>query len=300
MRDLHSDDERKRLHAKKDILAGRLKQLGSVLIAFSGGVDSTFLLAVAHQVLGRNAVACTATSVIYPLRELEEAVAFTKEQGIEHVLTSFDAMKLSCFSENQPDRCYHCKKHVFKKVKDLAEQKGLKHVAHAVNLDDLTDYRPGLRAAEEMGAVSPLVDAQLNKEDIRLLSKEMGLPTWNKPSMACLASRIPFGERITEKKLRMVQEGEALLASLGFKQFRVRHHGAVARIEVEPEDLPRIVEEPTRARIVSRLREVGFTHVALDLEGYISGSLNRTIKREKTEYRRQKTEDGSQESGGRE
>jgi len=267
----------KELAGKKQALIERLKGLDSLLIAFSGGVDSTFLLAMARHVLGEKAIAVTATSVVYPGQELKDATTFAKQVEADHVVVRTNALSLADFSANPPDRCYHCKTHLFLKLKDLAKQKGIAHIAHAANLDDLKDYRPGWRAAEEMGIIAPLVEARLTKEEIRHLSKEMGLPTWNKPTMACLASRIPFGHEITEKKLVMIQEAETLLAGLGFKQFRVRHHGDVARIEVEPEDLPRVVEKPTRERIASKLREIGFLHVALDLEGYISGSLNRAV-----------------------
>jgi len=268
----------KEVYKKRQALFDRLTALDSLLVAFSGGVDSSFLLAVAHQVLGKNAVACTATSVIYPSRELNEAMAFTKREGIEHEVIPFDAMKLSCFSENNPDRCYHCKKHVFQRLKGLAEQKGLKYLAHAVNMDDLTDYRPGLRAAEEMGVIAPLVDARLTKKELRFLSKEMGLSTWDKPPMACLASRIPFGQAITEEKLRMIGEAEDFLADIGFLQYRVRCHESLARIELEIGDIQRLMDPTIREKVLKRFKEIGFTFVALDLEGYVSGSLNRTIR----------------------
>ncbi len=267
--------------SKKQALIERLKALDSLLVAFSGGVDSTFLLAAARQVLGEKVVACTATSIVYPSRESKEAMSFAKEKGADHVIMATDAMSLPDFTANKPDRCYHCKKYLFEKLKELAAQKGIKHIAHAANLDDLKDYRPGWRAAQEMGILAPLVDARLTKEEIRFLSREMGLATWNKPTMACLASRIPFGESITEKKLRMIQEAEGFIASLGFTQYRVRYHGAVARIEVVPEDIQRIVEKTVRDRIVAKLKEIGFLHVALDLEGYVSGSLNRALREEK-------------------
>jgi uncharacterized protein len=276
--------------SKKQALMEMLGSLDSLLVAFSGGVDSTFLLAVGRQVLGKKLVACTATSVVYPSRESKEAMSFAEEKGIDHVTLSSDAMSLSSFTVNKPDRCYHCKKHLFEKLKELAAQKGIKHIAHAATLDDLKDYRPGWRAAEEMGILAPLVDARLTKEEIRFLSREMGLGTWNKPTMACLASRIPFGESITEKKLRMIQEAEGFIAGLGFMQYRVRYHGAVARIEVEPEDIHRIVGKAVRDRIVAKLREIGFLHVALDLEGYVSGSMNRGLETVKVENQSRKHE----------
>jgi uncharacterized protein len=271
----------KEVTSKKQALMERLRALDSLLVAFSGGVDSTFLLAFAQQALGKKAAACTATSVFYPSRESKDAVRFAKEKGIDHVIIPSDAMSLPAFSANQPDRCYHCKKYLFERLKDLAAQRGIKHIAHAANLDDLKDYRPGRRAAEEMGILAPLVDARLTKEEIRFLSREMGLASWNKPAMACLASRIPYGEGITEKKLRMIGEAEDFIAGLGFTQYRVRYHGSVARIELEPEDIRRIVEKAVRDKIVAKLRDIGFLHVALDLEGYVSGSLNRALRGER-------------------
>ncbi len=274
------------LKKKKEILEKQLKSLDSVLIAFSGGVDSTFLLVVANQVLGTSAVACTAASIIYPSRERKEATAFTKRGGIEHIIIPLDVMSVSDFPANPPDRCYHCKRHLLQKLKILAEEKGLKHVLHAANLDDLKDYRPGWRAAEEMGIVAPLVDARLTKKEIRLLSKEMGLSTWDKPPMACLASRIPFGQSITEEKLKMIGEAEDFLADLGFSQYRVRYHESLARIELESRDMQRLMDAATREKVVNKFREIGFTFVALDLEGYISGSLNRTIKSSSADLKR--------------
>jgi uncharacterized protein len=280
----------KEVSSKKQALIERLRALDSLLVAFSGGVDSTFLLALARQALGEKVVACTATSIVYPSRESKEAVSFAKEKGAHHVIMATDAMSLPGFIANKPDRCYHCKRYLFEKLKELAAQRGIKHIAHAANLDDLKDYRPGWRAAEEMGILAPLVDARLTKEEIRFLSREMGLASWNKPTMACLASRIPFDEPITEKKLRMIQEAEEFITGLGFAQYRVRYHGAVARIEVEPEDIQRIVEKTIRDRIVAKLKEIGFLHVALDLEGYVSGSMNRGLKTVKVEKQSRKHE----------
>ena len=264
--------------SKKENLIHYLEKLDSLLVAFSGGVDSTFLLALSHQTLMDKVVAVTESSTTYPSREREEAVKFTKDRGIEHIVFQADETSIAEFISNAPDRCYHCKKSLSKNLLNIAKEKGISHVAYAANLDDLSDYRPGMDAAREMGIIAPLVDAHLSKEEIRFLSKEMGLPTWDKPAMACLASRIPYGEPITTKKLKMVEEAEDFLADQGFRQYRVRHHGSVARIEVASSEIKKITGPELRKNIVEKFRQIGFYHIAIDLEGYFSGSMNRVLK----------------------
>jgi uncharacterized protein len=268
----------KEVHKKKQILLDRLRDLDSLLVAFSGGVDSTFLLAMAREALGNKVLAVTAHSIIYPRREVEEAVTFARLQGIEHVLLASEASHLPEFVANTPERCYFCKKYLFGRLKEIAVERGIRHIAHAANMDDFEDFRPGWKAAVEMGGMAPLVDARLTKGEIRFLSKEMGLSTWDKPSMACLASRIPYGEPITETKLLMIGEAEKEIASHGFTQYRVRYHGSVARIEVPVSDMNRIMEPEIRERLLAKLKDLGFLYVAIDLEGYVTGSMNRTLK----------------------
>ena len=263
---------------KKAHLIKLLRDAGSVLVAFSGGTDSSLLLAVAHETLGEKAVAVTAVSEIYPLREREQAAEFARQRRIEHIILPSEETRLAAFVSNGPDRCYHCKKHLFEKLADIAEQRGLRHVAHGANIDDLKDYRPGLRAAEEMGVKAPLLRAGFSKQDIRELSKQMGLATWDKPAMACLASRIPYGSPITIEKLKMIDEAEAFLLARGVAQCRVRHHGPLARIEVGDSDLKKIVDHDLRKNVVRKLRAMGFSYIAVDLEGYVSGSMNRVLK----------------------
>ena len=265
---------------KKEKLIRYLKGLDSLLVAFSGGVDSTFLLALAHETLGDKVLAVTESSSTYPSMERQEAVQFAQERGIAHVVFQSDETSIPEFVSNTPDRCYHCKKALSQELVKIAGERGIEHVAYATNVDDLADYRPGLKAADEMGIIAPLVVSELNKEEIRFLSKEMGLPTWDKPAMACLASRIPYGDAITDKKLKMVEEAEAYLAKSGFKQYRVRHHGSVARIEVESAEIHKINEPVLRKKIAEKFKEIGFLHVAVDLEGYTTGSMNRALENE--------------------
>lgn len=265
-------------HAKKKALVEALRKMDSLLVAFSGGVDSTFLLAVAREALGPNVTAATAVSGTYTRKEQQEATAFTSALGIEHILFQSRETAQPEFVSNSPDRCYHCKKSLALELRDVAKARAIAHIAHGANMDDLDDYRPGLKAAEEMGLMAPLVEAALTKEEVRQLSKEMGLPTWDKPAMACLASRIPYGQPITEEKLRVIGEAEDFLARSGFRQFRVRHHGSIARIEVEPRDFAMFLDRELRERIVEKLKGLGFLHVALDLEGYVTGSMNRELK----------------------
>ncbi len=233
---------------------------------------------MAQQVLGPAVVALTAESPIHPPREIEQARQLAIALGVRHIQLASREMSQPDFIANRPDRCYVCKKQLFHDIFNYAQQLGFAHVAHGANLDDLKDYRPGLRAANEMGVVAPLIDAGLTKNDIRQLAKQMGLPNWNQAAGACLASRIPYGQPISNGVLQMVAQAEELLHDRGFDACRVRHHGPVARIEVPSQDLAKLLHEPLRQEIIDRLTAIGFEHVALDMEGYRQGSLNRGIK----------------------
>ncbi len=268
----------KTLQAKKTKLMSILSDLDSLLVAFSGGVDSTLLLAVAHDILGQRLLAVTAFSPLHPEQEKRAAKALAKRMGVRHTLIHSGEMALPGFTHNPSDRCYHCKVHLFGRLLKMAEEKGLQCVAHGANLDDLQDYRPGLQAAREMQIRAPLMDAGLTKADIRELSRKMGLETWDKPAMACLASRIPYNTALTVEKLAMVERAEEVLHRLGFRHCRVRHHGILARIEVPPEAFPDILQEEKTAEIIQLLRALGFDHISLDLEGYVQGSMNRGIQ----------------------
>ena len=263
------------LHEKKQHLENYLRQLGSVAVAFSSGVDSTFLLKVAHDVLGDKAIAVTARSCSFPVRELNEAKAYCEAEGIEQIIVESEELSIEGFSHNPKNRCYLCKHELFTKIKNIAAERGLACVAEGSNMDDNGDYRPGLMAVAELEVKSPLREAKLTKADIRALSREMGLPTWDKQSFACLSSRFVYGETITEEKLGMVDKAEQRLLDLGFKQVRVRIHGNIARIEVEPEEFSRVIAHA--AELNDYFRSLGFVYVTLDLGGYQMGSMNKTL-----------------------
>ena len=265
------------LHQKFETLKSYLRSLGSVVIAYSGGVDSTFLLKTAFEVLGEKTAAVTVSSFSFPKREQDEAAGFCRENGIPQFVLETNELEIEGFRQNPPDRCYICKRKLFGEIKALASKKGFLYVAEGSNMDDSGDYRPGLQAITELGILSPLRQAELYKAEIRELSKEMGLPTWNKPSCACLASRFVYGELITEEKLKMVDKAEQFLLDLGFRQMRVRIHGSLARIEVEPEKIPRLVSPEVSSKVVSYLKSLGFTYVSMDLQGYRTGSMNEVL-----------------------
>jgi uncharacterized protein len=265
------------VYEKKENLIRYLKELGSVAVAFSSGVDSTFLLKVAHDTLGDNAIAVTAHSCSFPERELKEAQAFTAQHHITHVICDSEELSIDGFSCNPTNRCYLCKTELFTKITGIAKKRNIRYVAEGSNTDDMGDYRPGLQAVKELGIKSPLRQADLSKADIRLLSREMGLPTWQKQSFACLSSRFVYGEEITEKKLNMVDKAEQLLLDLGFTQVRVRIHGNLARIEISPMEFEKIMEQNCRETVYAKLKEYGFSYVALDLKGYRTGSMNETL-----------------------
>ena len=269
------------LHRKRADLITYLKQLGRVAVAFSAGVDSTFLLSIAKEALGDSVLAITGKSVSFPEREQTEAADYCRSLGIEQVIVSVDQMAIKGFRNNPPDRCYLCKKALFSAFINAAREKGFNFIAEGSNIDDLGDYRPGMRAIMELGVKSPLKDAGLTKEDIRLLSWEMDLPTWSKPSFACLATRIPYGDEITRKKLTMIETGEQLLFELGFHQVRVRIHEKIARIEIDRSEFSRMLEENNSGVINDYFQSLGFQYVTLDLGGYQMGSMNKSLPFEK-------------------
>lgn len=265
----------KDLNKKKDKLVSILKKLDSLVVAFSGGVDSTFLLAMAYNVLKENSIAITAESPIHPEREKHETIRLAKKIGVQHIVVQSREINQQDFMANPRDRCYVCKKYILEDIIRLASDMNIKHIAHGANVDDLDDYRPGFKAAEEMGVLSPLIDAGLTKNNIRTISKEMNLSTWDKPSNACLASRIPYGTPITKEALAMIDQAETFILNLGLKTCRVRHHGNIARIETTIDDMEEILNKKNRQKIVKKLNKIGYVHVAVDLEGYVQGSMNR-------------------------
>ncbi|HUV72795.1 MAG TPA: ATP-dependent sacrificial sulfur transferase LarE [Anaerolineae bacterium] len=269
------------LETKLDDLKKLVRQMGKVIVAYSGGTDSTLLLKVAHDELGEDAIAVTAVSPSTPRDELDSAISMAEEIGAQHLLIDSDELDNPDYVANSPQRCYHCKHLRFGKLLEMARDKGFAHVVDGNNLDDLGDHRPGMRAARELGVRSPLKEAGLTKADIRALSRKLGLPTWNKPSGACLASRLPYGTPITSARLKQIEDAERFIRSLGISQLRVRLHGDVARIEAEAKDLPTLLEN--RSAIVNELRGLGFSYVTADLEGYRTGSMNETLADENHE-----------------
>lgn len=266
------------IESKLNNLKKHLKQLPSIAVAYSGGVDSTFLLKIAHDVLGDKVIAVTARSSTYPEREFRDAVKFVREMRISHQVVSFNELDVPGFADNLPERCYFCKREFLSKVVATAHEHNIRHVVEGSNVDDRGDYRPGMQAVRELGVASPLQEAGLGKEEIRILSRKMDLPTWNKPAFACLASRFPYGQKITREKLQVVDQAEQFLLDLGLRQVRVRHHGEIARIEVSPEERSFFFDTDLMNKIYKKFKQLGFMYTALDLKGYRTGSMNETIQ----------------------
>jgi len=264
---------------KYDRLVEVLRELDSVVVAFSGGVDSTLLARAARDALGERAVLVTADSETYPASELDEARRLGALLDMRHLVVRTEELQNPEYARNPVNRCFFCKEELFARLAPIAEREGCRALVYGANMDDLGDHRPGMQAARERGVRAPLIEAELWKEEIRTLSRELGLPTWDKPSFACLSSRFQYGDRITAEKLRQVDAAEAFVRSLGFRQFRVRHHDRLARIEVSHDEIARLWEDGRREAIVKRLRELGYVYVAVDLAGFQSGSANLLLNR---------------------
>jgi uncharacterized protein len=264
------------LGAKYDRLQALLREMGEVVVGYSGGVDSTLVMKVAHDVLGSRAIAVVGDSEAFPQGEVDAALKVAEEMGVEVVRVRTHELNIEHFRVNNPDRCYHCKTELFSVLRQVAEKRGIRWIADGSHADDAGDHRPGMKAGEERGVRSPLREAGIGKAEIRELAHFLGLSNWDKPSFACLSSRFPYGTTITAELLARVDGCEKYLRELGFRQFRVRHHDTVCRIEVEPQDIPRVLE--FREAINARFKELGYTYVTLDLEGYRSGKMNDPLK----------------------
>lgn len=264
-----------KLHQLQHIFA----EMGSVMVAYSGGVDSSLLLKVAYDVLGDRAIAVTALSEVSATGEIADAKTFARMIGARHIIIETEELKDESFAQNPADRCYYCKKELFTKLLDLARAENINYVVYGANTDDLGDHRPGMEAAKDLQVRAPMLEVALAKEEVRQLARMLGLSNWDRPALACLASRFPYGIRITKENLSMVDQAEYYLRSLGFKQLRVRHHQDTARIELASQDLVKAVQ--LNEKIVCRLKELGYKYITLDLQGYRTGSMNEVLPQQK-------------------
>lgn len=266
------------LDEKENVLLSRLAEIPSIIVALSGGADSAYLAWAAHRALASRALSVTALSPSFAAHDRETVEQFVKKLALRHEFIETNEMENPAYRANQPDRCYFCKDELFSVLDNLARSRGFAAIAYGVNADDTLDFRPGHRAATEHQVLAPLLDAGLAKAEIRTLSQRGGLPTWDRPASACLASRVPYGTEVTPERLALIERSEAALRELGFRQFRVRIHDNLARVEISQEEMPRALTEEIAAAISERLKSAGFAYVALDLEGYRQGSLNEALR----------------------